>query len=89
MLRLEADDSSRHAKLQDKENERLKKLVADLSKQVQVLLQECENANRGGGSHDGAVISDDLSSADVSSSSEVISGQLVSFRLALKWNSSI
>ena len=85
MLRLEADDSSRHAKLQDKENDRLKKLVADLSKQVQVLLQECENATGGGGagSRDGAVMSEDLSSADVSSSSEVISGHLVSFRLAL------
>jgi len=51
-----------------------------------VLLQECENATRGGGavSHDGAMMSDDLSSADVSSSSEVISGHLVSFRLALQ-----
>lgn len=83
MLRLEADDSSRHAKLQDKENSRLKKLVTDLSKQVQVLLQECENVRGGGaGSHDGAMMPDDLSSADVSSSSEVISGHLVSFRLA-------
>ena len=86
MLRLEADDSSRHAKLQDKENDQLKKLVADLSKQVQVLLQECENATGGGGggSRDGTVMSDDLGSADVSSSSEVISGHLVSFRLALQ-----
>ena len=83
MLRLEADDANRQSKLQEKENDRLKKLVTDLSKQVKVLLQECEEA-RGGegiGSHDPGMSSHDISSGDVSSSSEVISGHLVSFRL--------
>jgi len=82
MLRLESDDANRQSKLQEKENDRLKKLVGDLSKQVKVLLQECEEA-RGGGdrSHDTEMGSHDISSGDVSSSSEVISGHLVSFRL--------
>lgn len=83
MLRLEADDASRESKLQEKENDRLKKLVTDLSKQVKVLLQECEEARgeSGDGSHDPDMASHDISSGDVSSSSEVISGHLVSFRL--------
>lgn len=82
MLRLESDDASRQSTLQEKENARLKKLVGDLSKQVKVLLQECEEA-RGGRkpSHDAEMTSHDISSDDVSSSSEVISGHLVSFRL--------
>ena len=54
MLRLEADDANRQSKLQEKENDRLKKLVPDLSKQVKVLLQECEEAivESGDGSRD-------------------------------------
>ena len=82
MLRLETDDASRQSKLQEKENDRLKKLVSDLSKQVKMLLQECEEA-RGSGdeSRDAEMMSHDISSGDVSSSSEVISGHLVSFRL--------
>ena len=81
MLRLESDDVSRQSKLQEKENDRLKKLVADLSKQVKVLLQECEEARGdGAGSRDADMTSHDISSGDVSSSSEVISGHLVSFR---------
>ena len=67
MMRLEADDDNRQSKLQEKENDQLKKLVTDLSKQVKVLLQECEEAR-------GGMISWDISSSDVSSSSEVISG---------------
>ena len=76
MLRLEADDDNRQSKLQEKENDQLKKLVTDLSKQVKVLLQECEGDRGGGGigSHDPGMISWDISSSDVSSSSEVISG---------------
>ena len=81
MLRLESDDVSRRSKLQEK-NDRLKKLVGDLSKQVKVLLQESEEARGdGAGSHDADMTSHDISSGDVSSSSEVISGHLVSFRL--------
>ena len=82
MLRLESDDASRQSQLQEKENDRLKKLVGDLSRQVKVLLQECEEARGGGdGSHDAEMASHDVNSGDVSSSSEVISGHLVSFRL--------
>ena len=82
MLRLESDDVSRQSKLQEKENDRLKKLVGDLSKQVKVLLQESEVARGdGAGSHDADMTSHDISSGDVSSSSEVISGHLVSYRL--------
>ena len=81
MLRLESDDVSRQYKLQE-ENDGLKKLVGDLSKQVKVLLLECEEARSdGAGSHDADMTSHDISSGDVSSSLEVISGHLVSFRL--------
>ena len=63
MLRLESDDVSHQSKLQEKENDRLKKLVTDLSKQVKVLLQECEEARGdGAGSHDA-----DMTSAAVTS----------------------
>ena len=82
MLRLMSDDVSRQSELQEKENDRLKKLVGDLSKQVKVLLQECKEARgNGAGSHDADMTALDISSGDVSSSSEVISGHLVSFRL--------
>ena len=38
MLRLEVDNAGHQSKLQETENDRLKKLGADLSKQVKVLL---------------------------------------------------
>ena len=46
MLRLEADDGNCQSQpeVQEKENGQLKKFVTDLSKQVKVLLQECEEA---------------------------------------------
>ena len=50
MLRLESDDVSFQSKLQE-ENDPLKKLVGDLSKQVKVLLQECEEARGVGLDH--------------------------------------
>ena len=58
MLRLEADDANHQSKLQEKENDRLKKLVTVLSKQVKVSLEECEEARREGGvaSHDPGMI---------------------------------
>ena len=40
MLKLKANDDNHQSKLQEKENDRLKKLVTDLSKQVKVLLQK-------------------------------------------------
>ena len=63
MLRLESDDVSHQSKLQE-ENNRLKKLVGDLSKQVKVLLQECEEARGdGAGSHDADMTSTAVMSA--------------------------
>ena len=47
MLRQETDDANCQSKLQEKENDQLKKFVTDLSKQVKVLLEECEEAREG------------------------------------------
>ncbi|CAH3109789.1 unnamed protein product [Pocillopora meandrina] len=71
----EATKTSGHLK---RENDRLRNLSADLSQQVQVLLKECEEAR-------GGVVSSELSltpmsSAEVTSSSQVISEHLVTFR---------
>ncbi|KAJ7387985.1 hypothetical protein OS493_040594, partial [Desmophyllum pertusum] len=71
----EAAKKSEHLK---RENDRLRNLSADLSQQVQVLLKECEEAR-------GGVVSSEprlhpMSSTEVTSSSQVISEHLVTFR---------
>ena len=78
-LRVEAEEAIRQSRISERENKRLKTLTGDLGRQVQVLLKECEEA-RGGmvsSSHDQ---SHDISSHDISSSSQVISAHLVTFK---------
>ncbi|NXF36642.1 TPR protein, partial [Nyctibius bracteatus] len=70
----ETDKANKHASLLARENQRLEIQVKDLSQQIRVLLMELEEAR---GNH---VIRDEVSSADISSSSEVISQHLVSYR---------
>ncbi|XP_020609857.1 nucleoprotein TPR-like isoform X1 [Orbicella faveolata] len=72
----EATKKSEHLK---RENDRLRNLSADLSQQVQVLLKECEEA-RGGVVSSETVSMHPMSSAEVTSSSQVISEHLVTFR---------
>ena len=79
MLRVESEDAVKQSRITERENKRLKLLTSDLGRQVQVLLKECEEA-RGGvvsSSHDQ---SHDISSHDISSSSQVISAHLVTFK---------
>ena len=78
-LRVESEEAIRQSRISERENKRLKTLTGDLGRQVQVLLKECEEA-RGGvvsSSHDQ---SHDISSHDISSSSQVISAHLVTFK---------
>ncbi|XP_007436992.1 nucleoprotein TPR [Python bivittatus] len=73
-LQEEADKANKHASVFERENQRFEIQVKDLSQQIRVLLMELEEAR---GNH---VIRDEVSSADISSSSEVISQHLVSYR---------
>ena len=78
-LRMESEEALQQFRLTDRENKRLKSLTGDLRRQVQTLLKECEEA-RGGvvtSSHD---LSRDISSHDISTSSQVISAHLVTFK---------
>uniref|UniRef100_A0A803W1V6 Nucleoprotein TPR n=1 Tax=Ficedula albicollis TaxID=59894 RepID=A0A803W1V6_FICAL len=70
-----ADQANKHASFFERESQRLEVRVKDLSQQTCVLLMELEEAR---GNH---VIRDEaVSSADISSSSEVITQHLVSYR---------
>ncbi|XP_028817852.1 nucleoprotein TPR-like isoform X3 [Denticeps clupeoides] len=75
-LQREADDANKRASVLERENQRCEQQLSDLSQQVSVLLVELEEAR---GNH---VLREDvlLSSADVSSTSEVISQHLLTFR---------
>lgn len=78
-LRTESEEAIKQSRITERENKRLKSLTADLGRQVQMLLKECEEA-RGGvvsSSHDQ---SRDISSHDISSSAQVISEHLVTFK---------
>ena len=78
-LRMESEEALQQFRMTERENKRLATLTSDLRRQVQVLLKECEEA-RGGvvsSSHDQ---SHDISSRDISSSSQVISAHLVTFK---------
>ncbi|NXD29247.1 TPR protein, partial [Spelaeornis formosus] len=69
------DQANKHASFFERESQRLEVRVKDLSQQICVLLMELEEAR---GNH---VIRDEaVSSADISSSSEVITQHLVSYR---------
>ncbi|NXK00217.1 TPR protein, partial [Corythaixoides concolor] len=70
-----ADKANKHASLLERENQRLEIQVKDLSQQIRVLLMELEEAR---GNH--VIRDEEVSSADISSSSEVISQHLVSYR---------
>ncbi|KFP79622.1 Nucleoprotein TPR, partial [Apaloderma vittatum] len=74
-LQEDADRANKHASLLERENQRLEIQVKDLSQQIRVLLMELEEAR---GNH--VIRDEEVSSADISSSSEVISQHLVSYR---------
>ncbi|XP_029003449.1 translocated promoter region b, nuclear basket protein isoform X2 [Betta splendens] len=74
-LQREADEASKHSSVLERENQRFELQLTDLSQQVRVLLIELEEAR---GNH--VLHEEDVSSADVSSTSEVISQHLVTFR---------
>ncbi|XP_062836814.1 nucleoprotein TPR isoform X2 [Anolis carolinensis] len=70
-----ADKANKQASLLERENQRLESQVRDLSQQIRVLLMELEEAR---GNH--VIRDEEVSSADISSSSEVITQHLVSYR---------
>ncbi|XP_062610005.1 nucleoprotein TPR-like [Saccostrea cucullata] len=76
-MRIEADEANRKYNYMKRENQKLQQQTEDLSKQVQFLVKEIEEVK-------GRRIlqEDDISCVDISSttSSEVISGHLVTFR---------
>ncbi|NXO49029.1 TPR protein, partial [Aramus guarauna] len=74
-LQEDADKANKHSSLLERENQRLEIQVKDLAQQIHVLLMELEEAR---GNH--VIRDEEVSSADISSSSEVISQHLVSYR---------
>ncbi|KAM4022992.1 nucleoprotein TPR isoform 2-T2 [Anomaloglossus baeobatrachus] len=74
-LQSETDKANKLSSVLEKENQRLELQVKDLSQQIRVLLIELEEAR---GNH--VQREDDVSSANISSSSEVITQHLVTFR---------
>ncbi|KAG8436525.1 hypothetical protein GDO86_007580 [Hymenochirus boettgeri] len=71
----ETDKANKCASMLERENQRLELQVKDLSQQIRVLLMELEEARGNYVQRD-----DDVSSANISSSSEVISQHLVTYR---------
>ncbi|XP_055962594.1 nucleoprotein TPR [Sorex fumeus] len=74
-LQEDTDKANKHASVLERDNQRLEGQVKDLSQQIRVLLMELEEAR---GNH--VIRDEEVSSADISSSSEVISQHLVSYR---------
>lgn len=74
-LESETDKANKLSSVLEKENQRLELQVKDLSQQIKVLLIELEEARGNYVQRD-----DDVSSANISSSSEVITQHLVTFR---------
>ncbi|XP_034736261.1 translocated promoter region b, nuclear basket protein isoform X1 [Etheostoma cragini] len=74
-LQKEADEANKRSSVLERENQRCELQLGDMAQQVRVLLIELEEAR---GNH--VVHEEDVSSADVSSTSEVISQHLVTFR---------
>ncbi|XP_066478881.1 nucleoprotein TPR isoform X2 [Tiliqua scincoides] len=74
-LQEDADKANKRASLLEREHQRLEIQVKDLSQQIRVLLMELEEAR---GNH--VIRDEEVSSADISSSSEVITQHLVSYR---------
>ncbi|XP_053286450.1 translocated promoter region b, nuclear basket protein isoform X2 [Pleuronectes platessa] len=74
-LQREADEANKHSSVLERDNQRFERQLSDMGQQVRVLLIELEEAR---GNH--VVLEEDVSSADISSTSEVISQHLVTFR---------
>ncbi|XP_072200006.1 nucleoprotein TPR isoform X3 [Excalfactoria chinensis] len=74
-LQEDTDSANKQTSLLERENQRLEIQVKDLSQQIRVLLMELEEAR---GNH--VIRDEEVSSADITSSSEVISQHLVSYR---------
>ncbi|XP_069377798.1 translocated promoter region b, nuclear basket protein isoform X6 [Paralichthys olivaceus] len=74
-LQREADEANKHSSVLERDNQRYELQLADMAQQVRVLLIELEEAR---GNH--VVLEEEVSSADISSTSEVISQHLVTFR---------
>ncbi|KAM3915332.1 nucleoprotein TPR [Leptodactylus fuscus] len=74
-LQNETDKANKLSSVLERENQRLELQVKDLSQQIKALLVELEEAR---GNH--VQRDDDVSSANISSSSEVITQHLVTFR---------
>ncbi|XP_042674976.1 nucleoprotein TPR isoform X2 [Centrocercus urophasianus] len=74
-LQEDTDKANKQTSVLERENQRLEIQVKDLSQQIRVLLMELEEAR---GNH--VIRDEEVSSADISSSSEVISQHLVSYR---------
>ncbi|XP_054976552.1 nucleoprotein TPR isoform X2 [Sorex araneus] len=74
-LQEDTDKANKHASVLERDNQRMEGQVKDLSQQIRVLLMELEEAR---GNH--VIRDEEVSSADISSSSEVISQHLVSYR---------
>ncbi|XP_069009311.1 translocated promoter region b, nuclear basket protein isoform X2 [Embiotoca jacksoni] len=74
-LQNEADEANKRSSVLERDNQRCEIQLVDMAQQVRVLLIELEEAR---GNH--VVHEEEVSSADVSSTSEVISQHLVTFR---------
>uniref|UniRef100_A0A3B4UDA7 Nucleoprotein TPR n=1 Tax=Seriola dumerili TaxID=41447 RepID=A0A3B4UDA7_SERDU len=74
-LQRESDEANKRSSVLERDNQRCELQLADMAQQVRVLLIELEEAR---GNH--VVHEEEVSSADVSSTSEVISQHLVTFR---------
>uniref|UniRef100_A0A3Q1FGC6 Nucleoprotein TPR n=1 Tax=Acanthochromis polyacanthus TaxID=80966 RepID=A0A3Q1FGC6_9TELE len=74
-LQNEADEANKRSSVLERDNQRCELQLADMAQQVRVLLIELEEARGNHVLHD-----EEVSSADVSSTSEVISQHLVTFR---------
>ncbi|KAK3516704.1 hypothetical protein QTP70_022497 [Hemibagrus guttatus] len=75
-LQKETDEAKKHSSVLERDNRRFEVQLRDMAHQLRVLLVELEEARGNHVVHD----EDDVCSADVSSTSEVISQHLVSFR---------
>uniref|UniRef100_A0A8C9ZWD0 Nucleoprotein TPR n=1 Tax=Sander lucioperca TaxID=283035 RepID=A0A8C9ZWD0_SANLU len=74
-LQKDADEANKRSSVLERDNQRCELQLGDMAQQVRVLLIELEEAR---GNH--VVHDEEVSSADVSSTSEVISQHLVTFR---------
>ncbi|XP_040895919.1 translocated promoter region b, nuclear basket protein isoform X2 [Toxotes jaculatrix] len=74
-LQRESDEANKRSSVLERDNQRSELQLADMAQQVRVLLIELEEAR---GNH--VVHEEEVSSADISSTSEVISQHLVTFR---------